>query len=296
MKLSANELQHLAEHAIAAAREAGELVARARPQHVERKPGGHSLASQVVTEVDRRSEALIVRTLHPTLERFELGLLTEEREDDGGRHAKDYFWCIDPIDGTLSFIEGTPGYAVSIALVGRDGTPWIGVIYDPVEHTFYHAIRGQGPQRNERPWTVPSWSEGSALSLFTDRGFADTPGYEGIVAALRGIAEDMGCSGLVIDATGGAVMNACRVLAHPPACHFKLPKPQDGGGSSWDYAATACLFEAAGAVVTDIHGDPLELNRAGSTFMSHRGVLFATDSALAGRIRALHVQMVGRRG
>lgn len=293
MTLSTGELQQLAAPAIAAARAAGELISCARPQHVERKPGGHSLASQVVTEVDRHSEALILRTLEPTLERFGLGVLTEEREDDGGRHARDYFWCIDPIDGTLCFVEGTPGYAVSIALVGRDGTPWIGVVYDPVEHVLYHAIRGQGLQRNEQPWMVPR-PEGSALSLFTDRGFADTPGYEDIIAGLRGIARDMGLEDLVIDATGGAVMNACRVLAHPPACHFKLPKPQDGGGSSWDYAATACLFEAAGAVVSDIHGDPLELNRAGSTFMSHRGVLFGTDPALAGRIRALCAEL--RRG
>ena len=129
------------------------------------------------------------------------------------------------------------------------------------------------------------------MSLFTDRGFEHTPGYERIVAALRGIAQGMGLAGLVIDATGGAVMNACRVLANPPACHFKLPKPQDGGGSSWDYAATACLFEAAGAAVTDIHGNPLELNRVGSTFMNHRGVLFATDPVLAGHIRALYAAL-----
>lgn len=287
MRLSAADLQHLARQAIAAAREAGELVARTRPQRVEHKPGGHGLASQVVTEVDRRSEALILRALEPTLDRFELAVLTEEREDDGGRRAQDYFWCIDPIDGTLPFIERTPGYAVSIALVARDGIPWIGVVYDPVERTLYHAIRGEGPFRNEQPWTAASRPAGSVLSLFTDRGFSGTPGYDRIIAGLRTIAEDLGLGELVIDATGGAVMNACRVLAHPPACHFKLPKPQEGGGSSWDYAATACLFEAAGAVVTDIHGEPLELNRAGSTFMNHRGVLFGTDPGLAERIRVM---------
>lgn len=295
MRLSEAHLQHLAAQAIAAAREAGETVARARPQHVEHKPGGQGLASQVVTEVDRLSEALVLRALEPTLERFELGVLTEEREDDGARHAKDYFWCIDPIDGTLPFIEGTPGYSVSIALVGRDGTPWIGVVYDPVEHTLYHAIRGQGPQRDGEPWDVPPRPGGSVLSMFTDRGFAGTPGYPDIVSGLDAIARDLGLEGLVIDATGGAVMNACRVLAHPPACHLKLPKPHAGGGSSWDYAATACLFEAAGAVVTDIHGDPLELNRVGSTFMNHRGVLLATDPVLAARIRALCAALGGPR-
>lgn len=287
MKLSPEDLQHLASQALAAAREAGELVSRSRPQTIERKPGGLSLASQVVTEVDRHSQDIILRALGPTLERFELGLLTEEREDDGGRQEKDYFWCIDPLDGTLCFIEGTPGYSVSIALVARDGTPWIGVVYDPVEHTITHAIRGQELLRDGRPWTIAARPIGSVLSLFTDRSFASTPGYDRIVAALHQVAQDLGLRELVIDATGGAVMNACRVLAHPPACYFKLPKPQDGGGSLWDYAATACLFDSAGAIATDIHGDPQDLNRAGSTFMNHRGVLFATDPELARRIRAL---------
>ena len=50
-------------------------------------------------------------------------VLTEETEDDGGRLRADYFWCVDPLDGTLPFIEGRPGSAVSIALIARDGTP-----------------------------------------------------------------------------------------------------------------------------------------------------------------------------
>ena len=54
-------------------------------------------------------------------ERYDLALLTEELEDDGSRHVKDYFWCIDPIDGTLPFTQKKPGYGVSIALVARDG-------------------------------------------------------------------------------------------------------------------------------------------------------------------------------
>ncbi len=35
------------------------------------------------------------------------------------------------MDGTLAFINGHPGFAVSIALVAQDGTPQIGVVYDP---------------------------------------------------------------------------------------------------------------------------------------------------------------------
>ena len=60
-----------------------------------------------------------------------------------------------------------------------------------------------------------------------------------------------------------------------------------GGGSLWDYAATACLFGEAGAVVSDVHGDPLDLNRSDSTFMNHRGAVYATDLDLAERIREI---------
>ena len=81
-------------------------------------------------------------------------------------------------------------------------------------------------------------------------------------------------------------MNACTVLANPRACYLKLPK-QNGGGSLWDYAATACIFNEAGAVATDIDGQRFDFNRADSTLMCHRGILFATDEPLAQRIRAL---------
>jgi len=285
MKLSSTELTELANLAIDAATAAGEMIARSRPKQIEHKSSGGSLASQVVTEVDRRSEAIIFEMLTPTFQRFELGLLTEEQPDDGGRFSADYFWCIDPIDGTLPFIEGTPGYAVSIALVRRDGTPTIGVVFDPVGKTVVHAIADAGAFRNGQPWEQPS-SNGTVLSLFTDRSFLSSERRDQITTGLEQIARDMGLTGLHVDAKAGAVMNACKVLANPLACYAKLPK-QNGGGSLWDYAATACIFNEAGAVATDINGQPFDLNRADSTLMGHRGILFATNETLAQRIRSL---------
>lgn len=286
MKLADADLRELADLAIRATTEAGQMIARSRPQRVEHKVAGDSPASQVVTEIDRHSEDIILELLAPTIERFELGLLAEERDDDGGRLTADYFWCIDPLDGTLPFIEGSPGYAVSIALVGRDGTPWIGVIYDPVEASLRHAIRGGGAFRDGRPWPTEASSGEEVLSVFADRSFITRDDHDAQMKALDAIAQDMGLAGLQLHIESGAVMNACEVLAHPPACYFKSPTPS-GGGSQWDFAATACLFHEVGAVATDISGRPLDLNRADATFMNHRGVLFATDEALAARIRAL---------
>ncbi len=284
MKLSTSHLNELADVAISAAVEAGQMIARSRPLEVEHKAGGGSLASQVVTEIDRRSEDIILDHITPTLERFGLGLLTEEKDDDGGRHMADYFWCIDPLDGTLPFIEGSLGYAVSIALVRRDGVPWIGVIYDPVEAKLLHAIRGVGAFQDRRSWQTEPRPGGEVLSVFADRSFGASDDHDAVLDALDRIASDMGRTGVQLHTTGGAVMNAWNVLAHPPACYFKVPGPS-GGGSLWDFAATACLFNEIGAVATDMHGRSLDLNRADSTFMNHRGVLFASEEGLALRIR-----------
>ena len=284
MKLSTSELCELADLAIGAATEAGQMIARSRPREIQHKTGGPSLASQVVTEIDRRSEDIILEILAPSLERFELGMLTEEQEDAGGRLTSDYFWNVDPLDGTLPFVEGSPGYAVSIALVGNDGTPWIGVVYDPVEATVLHAIKGVGAFRDRSAWPIDPQPRGEVLSVFADRSFLARDDHDEVVDALGQIAQDIGLTEVALYTTGGAVMNACQVLSFPPACYFKQPGPT-GGGSLWDFAATACLFHAVGAVATDMHGDPLDLNRADSSFMNHRGVLFASDEALAQRIR-----------
>lgn len=287
MKFSTFELEELAELAVAAATAAAQMISRSRPQDVQHKAGGDSPASQVVTEIDRRSEDLILEGLAPTLKPFELGLLAEEHDDNGSRFESDYFWCVDPLDGTLPFIEGTPGYAVSIALVGNDGIPWIGVIVDPVEATVFHAIRGVGAFRNREPWSGDPQPRGEVLSVFADRSFVAADDHDEVFADLERAADDLGLRGVQLHTTGGAVMNACNVLTSGPACYFKLPKPA-GGGSLWDFAATACLAREVGAVATDIHGDPLDLNRPDSTFMNHRGVLFATDETLAQRLRAIH--------
>ena len=71
-------------------------------------------------------------------------------------------------------------------------------------------------------------------------------------------------------------------------CRFKFPRKEEGGGALWDFAATACLYGEAGAVATNIHGGPLDLNRADGTWMNHEGVLFATSSAIAARITAIY--------
>lgn len=285
MQLTNLQLSELAEVSKRAALEAGTLIAdySQRSFKVEHKDGCESLATQVVTEVDELSQAIVLKHLEPTLKAYDLALLTEERPDDGSRFEQDFFWCIDPLDGTLPFTQRLPGYAVSIALIAASGKPMIGVVYDPVNAVLYDAIAAQGVRRNGVTLTAPNNVISRAdhtLQVYCDCSFEMHPQRAEIEAGIQQLYRELGYQGVSIQMGGGAVINACNVFENPPACYFKQPKMKAGGGSIWDFAATACLFVELNRVVSDFHGAPLDLNRVDSTFMNHAGVCFTTDSHL----------------
>ena len=269
------DLSQLNNIAIKAALSAGKIIQTYinKDVSVEKKKGGESYASQVVTVVDKACEVAILSHLLPTCEEFGLALLSEETEDDGSRFKEDFFWCIDPMDGTLAFINKQPGFSVSIALIAKDGTPYIGVVYDPSTDTLYHAIKGNGAFKNDSPWEIKHTND--HLTYVTDRKLKDTPRVAEIENLLNENLEKLSLNGVKEIAGAGAVLNAMLVLENGPACMLKLPKKEIGGGSVWDFAATACIYQELGLPATNFEGGRLDLNKRDGTFMNLEGIFYA---------------------
>jgi len=269
------DLSKLKDIAIMAALSAGDIIRKYMDEDVtiELKGAGGSYASQVVTAVDKACEVAILDYLLPSCEKYNLALISEETNDDGSRFNKAYFWCIDPMDGTLAFINRYPGFSVSIALVAKDGTPIIGVVYDPSKNTLYHAIKGRGAFKNNSPWVIEK--KNKHLSYVTDRPLKDTPHSATIEGLLNEHKEKLGLSGVKEIAGAGAVLNALLVVENSPACMLKLPKKETGGGCIWDFAATACIFEELVLHAKNYKGDRLDLNKKNGAFMNLEGVFYA---------------------
>ena len=290
MLLTTNDLLTLSQLAIDAAQKAGALIREYSTKEVavNNKEAADSLASQVVTEVDVKAQNTILEVLSPFLSKFDLALLTEESVDDKSRFEKDYFWCIDPMDGTLAFTEKTPGYAVSIALVSKSGEPVIGVVFDPLTKNLYYAVKGQGAFKNHKSWQPDLQLKGKkTFTLHMDRTFLKYKHYDEFITALEDTLQELNINELQLQKQAGAVLNAIWTLEQAPGCYFKLPKPTPGGGSLWDFAATACIFNELGAPATSFDGTALDLNRSDSSFMNHRGVLYAGNKAISDTIRSL---------
>ena len=280
-------LHALCDVAMEAAREAGRFIHRTDREKLQRKVkhAGSSAASRIVTEVDIRSEEIIRQCLQASCGEWDIAFVGEESSQTVAgltpeRLRKPYYWCVDPLDGTLPFVEGRAGYAVSIALVDRAGMPLIGVVYDPVDSSLIHAIKGQGAYRDQTP-IAHTAAASTSLMAFADASLREHEAYGDILTILNTCAHHSGLERVAVVYGSGAVKNACQVLDYPAACYVKLPKPEDGGGSIWDFAATACIVTEAGGWASNIHGQPLELNRRGSTFMNHQGVLYASNERIA---------------
>src|SRR5713101_7135583 len=126
--------------AVEISREAGALLAQLfkRPQEISYKR-----PLDLVTEADRRSEALIIERLRSYFPKHAV-----VAEEGGGQKTdSDYCWYVDPLDGTTNFAHGFPVFSVTLGLAYR-GEVIAGVVYDPMREELFTAERGAGAYLN----------------------------------------------------------------------------------------------------------------------------------------------------
>ncbi len=235
-------LDTLVDTASQAARKAGDYALNQMGTvraSIKKGPTGEEL----VTEVDRQSQAIIVDSIRAHFP--DHGFIGEEGVDGGifkqpptGKDA--VWWIIDPIDGTNNFALGLGLFAVSIGAMIQ-GRPVAGVIYCPFTGSLFTGRHGAPPQLNGQPTTCGS----DSISIFTcvalDSHFgASVPPWLNELM-LRCRFRSLGAAALhMAYVANGALVGAV----------ISLPK-------LWDIAAGAVLAEESGARVTNWEGQSL---------------------------------------
>src|SRR3546814_14666559 len=139
------ELRELAE---GVARRAGALLGGALGL-VRAEVATKSTLTDMVTEMDRASEALIVEELLGA--RPDDGMLGEEGTDVAGTSG--VRWIVDPLDGPTHYPYDLPGFNVSIS-PALDGAVVAGVVLDVVRTALFSATPAGGAPRDGVP-TIP---------------------------------------------------------------------------------------------------------------------------------------------
>ncbi|MFD0361286.1 inositol monophosphatase family protein [Nocardia sp. GCM10030253] len=194
-----------------------------------------------VTIVDTETEELIRRLLADL--RPGDPILGEEGGGSLAGGAQDtVYWVVDPIDGTVNFLYGIPGYAVSVAAV-RGGRPVAGAVVDVARAATYSAGLGLGAVREDADGTVEELRctpvESASMALVAT-GFAYGAHRRARQAAL--VAEVLP-NIRDIRRFGAAALDLCLVASGRVDAYY------EHGLNAWDWAAGALIAAEAGARV-----------------------------------------------
>ena len=224
-----------------AEREAAALILQAHGILAECKSGRRD----VVTEYDRRVQALLVERLSAAVPGARFFCEENDRHDD--LHAGLVF-IIDPIDGTMNFVRGFHHSCISVACMRR-GRLAAGAIYNPYVDELFTALDGGGAFLNGRPIRVSD--EGLGASVVCVGTAPYSPALADRTFALMKAAY---LAGLDVRREGSAALDLCSVAAGRAGAYFEL------GLSLWDYAAGLLLVREAGGVCCQIDGEALPLD------------------------------------
>jgi 3'(2'), 5'-bisphosphate nucleotidase len=197
-----------------------------------------------VTEADRAAETLILARLAEHWPDVEAVAEEAVAADGAPASVGEWFWLIDPLDGTRGFVQGRESYSVNIALI-RGDAPVAGAVTAPaLGLTWRSAAPGQGALRRAfgEPWRPIRVRERPS---------------DAIALVSHSISED--------DALRLATRNGCsRWQGMDSSLKFCLiaegrfdAYPRTGPTCEWDTAAGQAVLEAAGGRVMGEDGQPL---------------------------------------
>jgi 3'(2'), 5'-bisphosphate nucleotidase len=243
----ANWLSDLLPPIVSLAREAGEAILKIYKDvnpAVEYKRDNSPL-----TQADLASHGVIAAGLAELTPQWPV--LSEESAEISFDERKtwEYFWMVDPLDGTREFLRRNGEFTVNIALM-KNGQPILGVVYAPVTGQMYYAARGAGAFRAD-----------GAAALPIRAARAGTGVVRVVVSRSHGSGEE----------------NLDRFVANAEKCEF-IPMgsslkfclvaegaadvyPRTGPTMEWDTAAAQCIVEEAGGSVTDLDGNSMIYNK-----------------------------------
>jgi myo-inositol-1(or 4)-monophosphatase len=226
--------------AVEIARESGALLAQLfnQPREISYKR-----PSDLVTDADRRSEALIIERLQS---RFPKHAIVAE-EGGGTKTDSDYCWYVDPLDGTTNFAHSFPVFCVTLGLAYR-GEVVAGVVYDPLREELFVAERGTGAYLNNKRIHVskiPKLSESLLATGFPP--FASDHDLN-IEYYLRFTQLSHG-----IRRAGSAALDLCSVASGRFEGFWELKL------NPWDKAAGTLIVTEAGGRVSDLKGGDFDL-------------------------------------
>lgn len=229
------------------AKEAGAGILTVYNQSPENMGETFKAAQSPLTVADSLSHDIIFKQL--TALTPHIPIISEEDKDIpyNTRKSWEYFWCVDPLDGTKEFIKHNGEFTVNIALIHKN-VPVLGIIYIPVAGSLYYGGANIG-----------SWKQ--TPNGVTTQLHADVNSTSWIAAGSRSHAapeETAVLSGYPVKETiiAGSSLKFCLIAEGKAHIYYR-----HGPTMEWDTAAGQAIATFSGAKMTMPNGEPFLYNK-----------------------------------
>lgn len=208
-----------------------------------------------LTTADKSSHHVIMDRLSSAYPN--IPIISEEGKDIDYTTRKDweYFWLVDPLDGTKEFIKRNGQFTVNIALI-HGGSPVVGVIYTPVTEELYLAAKegyaedlNAGAYKQQLPENPVAIKVNSKTeNLIAVRSSSHASEEEEELLKKYGVTESI---------SKGSSLKFCMVAEGKADIYYR-----HGPTMEWDTAAGQVVVECAGGKVLQGTGpEPFVYNK-----------------------------------
>ena len=242
MAQEAIDIRRALEAAVRAAREGGK-IAKARlgdPGYLRWK--GHR---DVTSEASLHIQEAIVSRLQSEFPGS--GVLAEEGPEDAPLPVDaPHLWIVDPVCGSLNFVQGIPYFGIAVAL-RSEGSIRLGVVYDPCHDELFEATDETPAALNGRRIAVQQISEGVEAWNGAVVG-TDWPHSGERREQTRLVLNLMADQVTECNLMGSPALGFCNLAAGRLHAYWHLDL------KIWDIAAASLILQRAGGVLTDAEG------------------------------------------
>jgi myo-inositol-1(or 4)-monophosphatase len=180
----------------------------------------------------------------------------------------DPLWIVDPICGSLNYMNRDPEYAVSVGFLA-DGAWQVGVVYEPERDAMFSAIDGRPARLNDRQIQVDQFADGVEAFQRAAVGI-DWPSDPDARKEMLTVVSTLVPVVLSVRVIGSPALGLCYVAAGRLHGYSSLDlRP-------WDVAPAGVILQAVGGTLTNFAGS--------SWYHSPDGGYIGSNSIIHGRL------------
>jgi myo-inositol-1(or 4)-monophosphatase len=205
-----------------------------------------STAIDIATQMDKKAEKFIMDSLLAA--RPDDGIIGEEGSSVESKSG--ITWVIDPLDGTVNYFYGLPGWNVSIAAKDKDGSI-VGVVTAPTINSTWWATRGGGAFYNGHqihcndPIALDRSLIATGFQYDVSHRISQLEDFSKLVPIVRDLRRN-----------GAAAVDLCHVAMGALDGYY------EAGLKEWDWAAGALVATEAGATFKHYGQGPMRISMA----------------------------------